>query len=174
MSLEDRIVSANRFAVAVALCAIFLIVFVNVVGRYVFGTSLAWAEEVARFLMIFCTFAGAGLALREGRLVSIDMLLDQLPPHSPLLKAIRWGGVALMALLMIGLVWYGSKFVQFGWDKETMATQISRGIPYIAIPLGGALFLIHLAFFVRRYVDGKFESNDPDDEEAISDKEGSS
>ncbi len=153
--IETLLVQVNRALVALALAAVFVIVFVNVVLRYGFGTSLAWAEETARFLMIFGTFAGAGLALRQGGLVAIEMLLDRLP--LPLRRLVRWAGALAMGGFMALLVWYGAAFVEFGWNKETMATQISRGIPYMAIPVGAALFLAHLLFFARRYVEGAFE-----------------
>lgn len=155
--IESLILAANRTIVVLALGTIFLIVFANVVGRYVFNVSLPWAEEIARFLMIFATFAGAGLALREGRLVSIDTLISLMPPDSLPYKLVRWLAVLLMGAFMALLVWYGIQFVQFGWNKETMALQISRGIPYLAIPIGAALFLVHLAFFARRYVEADFE-----------------
>ncbi|MEX0759954.1 MAG: TRAP transporter small permease subunit, partial [Tistlia sp.] len=76
---ERWFVEANRAVVALALAAIFVIVFANVVLRYGFGWSLSWAEETARFLMVFGAFAGAGLALREGRLVEIDLFVALLP-----------------------------------------------------------------------------------------------
>ena len=155
--IEQILLTLNKAAIGLALAATFALVFVNVIGRYVFGTSLSWAEEVARFLIIFCTFAGAGIALREGRLVAIDMLLDCLPPQSLAVRAIRWLGVLLMAALMICLVWFGWQYVLFGWNKEAMATQIPLSIPYMALPLGGMLFLIHLAFFASRFVSGRFE-----------------
>ena len=164
--IESLVLAGNRLLVATALAAIFLIVFVNVVGRYGFGSSLPWGEEVARFLMIFATFAGAGLALREGRLVSIDTLVTLLPPDSLAHRLVRWLGVLLMATFMVLLLYFGIKFVQFGWNKETMATQISRGIPYLAIPIGAGLFLIHLSFFATRYARGEFEGEIEEDLDA--------
>ena len=68
--LEAMVVTVNRILVAGLLAIVFLIVFINVIGRYGFGTSFAWVEEVARHLMILGAFSGAGLALREGRLVA--------------------------------------------------------------------------------------------------------
>ena len=160
--LESLFVEANRAIVALALAAIFVIVFVNVVLRYGFGWSLAWAEETARFLMVFGAFAGAGLALREGRLVEIDLFVATLP--RPLRLAIRWATVLAMGGFMAALLWLGIRFVDFGWPKETMATQISRGIPYLSIPIGAALFLVHLLLFARRYVQERFLfSETPDD-----------
>jgi TRAP-type C4-dicarboxylate transport system permease small subunit len=152
---EAALVSVNRGIVAAVLAAVFGIVFVNVVGRYFFGNSLAWGEEAARHLMVFGTFAGAGLALRERRLVSIDALAEMLPGRWAL--AIRWFAVVAMAVMMLALLWLGSQFVAFGWRNTTMATGMPKGVPYLAIPIGAALFLIHLAFFARRFVAQEFE-----------------
>ncbi len=153
--LEAMVVTANRIFVAGLLAVVFLIVFINVIGRYGFGTSFAWVEEVARHLMILGAFAGAGLALREGRLVAITTIPDLLPEK--LATALRWGIVAVMFAFMAVMCWLGIQFVEFGWNKETMSTGIPRGIPYLAIPIGCALFLVQLAFFAKRFVSQEFE-----------------
>ncbi|UWQ90876.1 TRAP transporter small permease [Rhodobacteraceae bacterium M382] len=154
--METWIVHLNRALVAVSLATVFVIVFANVVGRYGFGASFAWVEETARHLMIFGSFCGAGLALREGRLVAIMALPDALP--KTLARMLRWGIVLVMFGFMATMLWLGVKFVEFGWNKETMSTGISRGIPYMAIPAGCALFLIQLAFFAKRFVAQDFEA----------------
>ena len=154
--LETWIVAVNRILVAAALTAVFVIVFANVVGRYGFGASFAWVEETARHLMILGAFCGAGLALREGRLVSITVIPDILPRRIAI--ALRWGIVLVMFAFMANMMWLGIHFVEFGWNKETMSTGISRGIPYLAIPVGCALFLIQLAFFAKRFVSQDFEA----------------
>ena len=148
--LEYWIVAMNRALVAASLAATFAIVFANVVGRYGFGTSFAWAEEAARHLMILGAFCGAGLALRGGRLVAITLVPDLLP--SAWARFMRWGIVLVMAVFMATMLWLGIEFVQFGWNKDTMSTGMSRGIPYLSIPVGCALFLIQLAFFAKRFV----------------------
>lgn len=157
-TLEAWIVEINRALVAASLAAVFAIVFVNVVGRYGFGSSFAWVEETARHLMILGAFCGAGLALREGRLVAITIFPDVLPDH--LARMLRWGIVIVMFGFMATMLWLGIRFVEFGWNKETMSTGISRGIPYLAIPVGCALFLTQLLFFARRFVAQEFESGD--------------
>lgn len=152
---EERLVAANRALVALLLLIVFVIVFVNVVGRYGFGRSFAWVEETARHLMILGAFCGAGLALREGRLVAITLLLDLMP--APLAHLLRWIIVAAMFVFMAIMTWLGIQFVEFGWPKETMSTGISRGIPYLSIPIGCSLFLLHLVFFASRFVRQEFE-----------------
>ncbi|MDJ0947431.1 MAG: TRAP transporter small permease [Alphaproteobacteria bacterium] len=154
-AFEERFIQVNRALVGLAMGGIFVLVFVNVVLRYGFGTSLSWVEEVARFLMIWGAFLGAGLALREGRHVAIDVLQDRLPePTRRLLRIVI--GVAVL-VFMAGLAYLGLRFVIFGWDKVTMALQISRGIPYLAVPLGCALFIVHLLLFFRRFLARDWE-----------------
>lgn len=158
---ELAFVAANKFIVAAILAAIFTIVFVNVVGRYGFATSFAWVEESARHLMILGVFCGAGLALRQGRLVAIESLVAIFPKHVEI--GIRWLVVATMFAFMSAMGWLGIQFVEFGWPKETMSTGMSRGLPYLSIPIGCGLFLIHLILFARRFVAYAFEiDEDPD------------
>ena len=153
----------NRAAVASILAAIFLIVFTNVVLRYGFGWSFSWGEETARYLMVAGAYLGAGLALRENRLVAIDLFVDLLP--AALRLFVRYGVAVLMIVFMVALVWVGIRFAMFGANKETMATQISRAIPYSAIPIGAALFVIHSLFFIKRFVARDYDDGSADEEE---------
>jgi len=153
---ESIFTMLNRILVSAALATVFVIVFANVVGRYAFGSSFAWAEEVARHLMVLCAFAGSGLALREGRLVSINILSDLLPTN--LAVMLRWLIVVMMFAFMATMMWLGIEFVQFGWNKETMSTGISKGIPYLSIPVGCGLFLAHLLLFARHFVQHDAQS----------------
>lgn len=152
---EAIFVTANRVLVAAVLASVFAIVFVNVVGRYGFGRSFAWVEEAARHLMILGAFAGAGLALREGRLVAITTLQTLGPPW--FVAALRWLAVVIMFAFMTTMFWLGVQFVDFGWNKETMSTGMPRGVAYLSIPVGCGLFLLHLVLFATRFVREEFE-----------------
>ena len=160
--LENGFVLVNRTIIGLMMLAMFGMVFTNVVTRYGFGFSIGWAEEVSSFLMIWVTYLGAGLALREGRHVAIDIFQDMLPDK---LRRYARGAIAVLILLFFGfLTWYGIQFVIFGWSKETMVTQIPRGIPYLAIPIGAAMFALHLIFMLRAFVDKDWESIDGETE----------
>ena len=161
---EDILVRVNRYLVAAGLAAMFAVVFLNVVLRYGFSMSLSWIEETARYLMVAVTFLGAGLALREGRLVAIDFFQDLLPKG--VRRILRYLIALAMLVFMAALVWYGARFVAFGWNKETMATQIPRGIPYLAIPVGAAVFILHQLLFLRRFVSMNFEFDGEGDRQA--------
>mgnify|MGYP006185517733 CR=1 FL=1 len=78
---ERVFVEANKWALIAILAAMACIVFANVSLRYLTNYSITWAEEVARYLMIWMTFLGAGLALAQV-LELLDELADVLsqPP----------------------------------------------------------------------------------------------
>lgn len=154
----DRLyVAANRALVGALMIVMFALVFTNVVTRYGFGFSLAWSEEVARFVMIWVTFLGAGLALREGRHVAIEILQDRLPARAR--RRLRLGLALVILAFLVFLAVLGARFVAFGWDKTMMATQMSRGIPYLAIPLGAAMFALHLVLIFRRFLERDWEES---------------
>src|SRR3546814_2692288 len=50
--------------------------------------SITWSDEVARHLMIWLTFIGAGLTLRHGGLVAIDNVQTAMSPRNARLMRI--------------------------------------------------------------------------------------
>lgn len=143
-------VRLNQALIGVMMAAMFVLVFTNVVTRYGLGFSIAWAEEVSSFLMIWVTFLGAGLALREGRHVAIDLLQDHLPERQR--RNLRLTLALVILAFLAFLTWFGVQFVVFGWRSVTFVTQIPRGVPYLAIPLGCAMFAVHLLLILPRFV----------------------
>jgi TRAP-type C4-dicarboxylate transport system permease small subunit len=153
--IETALVRVNAFVVGLMMIVMFVLVFTNVVTRYCFGFSIATAEEISTFLMIWVTYLGAGLALREGRHACIDILQDRLGEGARRALRILLG---IVLIVFFGLLaWYGARFAHFGWGHETIATQIPKGIPYLCIPIGAALFIVHLLFVFRRWLDRTWE-----------------
>lgn len=155
---ELLFVRANQALIGVMMVVMFGLVFTNVVTRYGLGFSIAWAEEVSSFLMIWVTYLGAGLALREGRLVAIDLFQDMLPERRrPVARAVLAVGI----LLFLGfLTYYGFQFVVFGWAQDTPMTLIPRGVPYLAIPLGSLVLGLHLILGFRDFIAREWQESD--------------
>jgi TRAP-type C4-dicarboxylate transport system permease small subunit len=152
----DRLfVRANQFIIGLMMLAMFVLVFINVLGRYGIGKTWAAAEEISTFLMIWVAYLGAGLALREGRHAAIDMFQDKLPVR--LRRPLR-GLLGIVILCFFGmLTWLGARMSIFGWSQETIATQMPTGIPYLAIPLGSLMFCIHLVLTFKDWMDKRWE-----------------
>ena len=153
---ERILVTANQWIVIAMMVVMATLVFINVVCRYILNFSIIWAEEVSQYLMVWVAFLSAGLALRQGRHVAIEFLQDHLPSTA---RRMMRHLVALMLILFMGiLIVLGFQFARFAWDQETPVTNIPLGIPYLAVPIGALLLLIHIFFIYQAYIDGRFEA----------------
>lgn len=166
--IERILVACNRWLLILLLLAMACIVFANVVLRYTTGDSIVWAEEVARHLMIWGTFLGAGLVLRFGGHVAIDNLHQAVST-----RAARWlrtlvvVGIGIFCLVM---TYFSILYVWATRFQTTAATDIPISFIYVAMPVGFLLMFVHLLFIVRGYIaDGSYiESGEMDAEAAAS------
>lgn len=159
--LETALVRVNQAAIVAMMMSMATLVFVNVVARYVFSQSLNWSEEIARYLMIWITYLGAGLAMRAGQHVAIESGQRLLPPRVlPWFRALI--GVVILAFLVI-LTVVGFQFAEFTWRQRTPVMQWSKGAMYLAVPIGSILFALHLVAIFRMWIH---KSVDPEEEAA--------
>lgn len=166
-TFERVMITGNRWIVIAMMAVMATLVFMNVVSRYIFNHSIIWAEEMSQYLMVWVAFLGAGLALRQGRHVAIEILQDRLPSTA---RRMTRHLVALLLIVFMGiLIVLGFQFARFAWDQETPVLNIPLGIPYLAVPIGALLLLIHLFFLYRAYIDGCYEA--PESLEAEMDEE---
>jgi len=159
-SLLDRVVDKTlavvRIVCIVQATALFLIVVFAVIGRYVFGRSLTWTEEVPRYLLILISFLGAAACVARREHVGFDVLFNKFPP-----MARRWVGAAI-GILILGFGWnvfrYGIIFVRdFGPDMmETIP--FTNYWYYVAVPISGVLLLLFAAKNIVDALAGRHES----------------
>lgn len=139
----DKILSRfEEIFISIALLAVCILLFINVITRFVFGYSIIWAEELTRYVIIWITFIGGSYCVRERAHVGIDVLVVKLP------DAARWKMELVLSL--IGLVYCGT-LVLIGWlllqsvlqsGQISPTMMISMGWAYAAIPVGGLLMVI--------------------------------
>lgn len=148
--LERIFIRVNEALVVLMMMAMVSLVLLNVVTRYGFHFSVAWAEELSRFLMIWVTYLGAGLALRAGNHVAFEYVQSLLPP-----RLVPWlrGLIALAILVFLALLaYYGWELSQLTMRPRTAALGIPRGIVGLAIPIGAAVLGLHLLMTLRQFV----------------------
>lgn len=155
-AFERVLLAGNRGLVIGMMAAMVALVFANVVCRYILNFSIIWAEELSQYLMVWIAFLGAGLAMREGRHVAVEMLQDTLP--QPLARAVRLIVVIAILAFLAALVVLGAMFVSFAWEQETPVMNIPTGIPYLAVPIGAFLFFVHMAFISGDYLHKRVEA----------------
>ncbi|SNY91658.1 TRAP-type C4-dicarboxylate transport system, small permease component [Cohaesibacter sp. ES.047] len=127
----------NLSAILLGLAVI--LVFVQVVTRFLLGDAAVWTEVLARGLIIWSTFLVAGAAFRFGTMIPIDFIRSLLPPK-PQIWMTRL--VTLLCLIFMGvLFWYGLAMAQRVINQRVAMLDFSMSVFYLAIPLG-ALFAV--------------------------------
>lgn len=153
--LDRAVCALNRWLLIALLAAMALLVFGNVVGRYVFSVSSNNVEEITRYMMIWLVYLGAGLALRGGQHVSVNLFIDVLPPSAA--RLVRAAVLGITLVFMAAVLWYGWQYSQFAMSRLTPVLQWPMGAVYLAIPIGALLFIFHAAFVARTLIDGNYE-----------------
>ncbi|MBO6718015.1 MAG: TRAP transporter small permease [Rhizobiaceae bacterium] len=124
-----------------------IIVFLQFFTRYVLNDSLAWTEEVARYLLILVCFLGSISATRRGSHIMIEFFIRSAPPAAA--KAIT----VIAELITFGfygtITWIGIELTQ-----KTRQKMISLPIPkawiYTICVIALGLMTIYSAIWLWR------------------------
>jgi len=98
-----------------------------------------WTEEMARFLFIWMVMIGAMVGVRDHTHFDVDVWPELKPRTNALLRIVSGVFVLIFALVF---VWYGIKFVQFGWDQTSELADLPMTYIFIAWPLTGLTWLL--------------------------------
>jgi TRAP-type C4-dicarboxylate transport system permease small subunit len=153
----DHLLAKAEAAVLITLVAVMtLIVFLQVVYRYVLIQPLHWSEELARYLFVWVSILGATLGLEKRGHFGLDFFYRMLPDHKrrflQFLIHLFVGCVILVILIQ------GVKLVQATALQKSPAMEISMGWAYACLPVGAGLMVIHLVvIFLKDWNDGTLE-----------------
>ena len=112
------------------------VITLQIVSR-VFFTSVAWTEEVARFLLIWITFLGATLAYQQGRHIAVTILRDALPP---VLKRIMTGLALLVVIaFLVTLARIGWQYTEMQSFQKSPSMRLPMNNVYIVMPVASAI-----------------------------------
>jgi TRAP-type C4-dicarboxylate transport system permease small subunit len=148
-SFDRRLLAFNRALVIVLLAAMAVMVFANVALRFFTDHSILWAEEASRYTMVWLTFLGAGLVMRYGGHIGIGTLEQLSPRFAPMIRALIFALLAIFSSVMIVV---GIRYAMLTWAQTTPVLEWPIGAIYLAMPIGSALLLLHLALMARGYI----------------------
>ncbi|NUZ04643.1 TRAP transporter small permease [Piscinibacter koreensis] len=154
----DRLCRLIDILIGLALAVMVVLVFGNVLLRYVFNSGIAVSEEVSRWLFVWLCFMGAVVALKEGAHLGTDMLVSRLP------VAGKKVCLVLGHLLMLYITWL---FLAGSWqqarinmDMEAPVTGAPMGIFYASGVVFSVLAGILLLFQLVRVLMGQVSDSE--------------
>jgi len=133
-----------------ALALMSVVVFVQVVCRFVLQSSLPWSEELSRYLLVWVSFLGGAYGVRQGAHIGVEAFMLLFPKKIQKIVAIF---VTIASIFLCAVILkYGFDIVSTQLSKMQVspAMRIPMGYMYAAIPIG-------MVFFIIRYVQMLFE-----------------
>lgn len=138
-TLDDGIARIEAVILALGVLLMAVNTVANVVGRFLFGESLHFSEEVNRILIILITFAGIGYAARHGRHIRMSALYDVFPTKVRRVMKVIISFVT--SAVMFFLCWYSVSYIHSVY--ETGRVLPTLGFPiyliYLWVPVGLAV-----------------------------------
>jgi TRAP-type transport system small permease protein len=116
--------------------------FINVVGRYGFGSSMLGADELQIFIMVFMTFLGAAVVAWRNQHLRMDVVFLALPTPIRHLVKIAEG---LAIVILTGFVLWNSTYYakqMFAIGRVSDMAHVPMWIPHGAVAVGFGLMAV--------------------------------
>ncbi|MDQ0273131.1 TRAP transporter small permease [Cytobacillus purgationiresistens] len=140
MKMKDRYKDRyiEEIFLVLTMVVMVLLIFAQVVGRYVFSAAPSWTEELARYIHIWQVWIGASYAIRLREHIKIEAFTNLFSTF--MRKIFETLAIIVWFLLALSLAILGTQLVLSSMKNGqlTPAMQIPMWIPFLAIPLGGA------------------------------------
>src|SRR5262245_21012092 len=144
-----RLIDLIEWWAVLLLVLMVVLVILGVFFRYVLGSSLAWYDEFASYLLVWLTFSGTVVASYRHRHIGFEVIVDRLQPKAR--RIVDFIGEFFVLFFQGVLLYYGwlltrkmgdETAVSLVWDKMSWI--------YSVLPIaGGLMFLISL----KRLID---------------------
>jgi TRAP-type C4-dicarboxylate transport system permease small subunit len=149
----DTLFRGMEILMAFFLAVMIVLVFMNVLLRYLFSTGFAWSEEIARLCFIYLVYLGSIGAMRDNQHLIIDSLLSRIPA---LAQKITYFLVQAAIIWVMAILTRGSwQLVLQNLNDRWVATQFPIFLVYgIGLVTGISIIVIALANIYRLIVFG--------------------
>jgi TRAP-type C4-dicarboxylate transport system permease small subunit len=148
------IARAGRFAAGALIACMLALAIAQIVSRAAFHHTLDWAEELARFTLVWAVLMVAPFAYRSGAKVAIAALVQSLPPRllvaTSIVLNLLAGWICAMLLAESAAFW------QRGLSLTASALPIQMAWVYAIVPTALLALLLVAAELVLRLVASVF------------------
>lgn len=137
----------NQAAIVVCVACVLAMLAISFIGflySIVTGGALSWTYSLARVFLPWIGLISLTIALYSGEHIAMTLLVKRLPPALVRLTAVAC--LVVIAVFALMLMWYGWEFF-LGARQTYMVShmiQIPQHYTAIAVPLTGAITLLHL------------------------------
>lgn len=150
MAFDRQIVRAEAVLGSACLALLFVLLLINALLRYLFETSLFWAEEVAVTLFIWMGFFAAASTEADDGHVRLNLLVDRFSPRLRLINDTLIDCLLLVVLVLLVITAHSG--------LATLQTSVALRLPeqwlYAIVPVTMALCALHILMRILRRMSG--------------------
>lgn len=169
-NLEPRWVGISRLVsdaverivgcITMALTAVMLVIVLAQVVFRGFRASISWSEELSRMLLIWIGMLGAGIGIKHGAHVGMDILAEYLPRGAARVFSIFIN----IAVIVFSILFAHHSTIAAIAAQRVRATTLpwTMFVPKLALPVGSYLIAFHSIHLVlediaswRTYSEGR-------------------
>ena len=129
---------------SIALWALIIVCFLQVVMRYIFHSALSWPEEVMRYFLICLVFIGVSSVMKINGHLKVEIITLLLPKKAVLILNMITSLIVIAFLLYT--IWIGVEMTILVKEIEQSAQsfEFPLWISWLPIPIGLSLSIIQL------------------------------
>ncbi len=139
----------------IALVVLLILVFHEVVARYVFNHPTLYSVEISEYLLIFIAFMASGWVMKNNGHVRMSSVINLMPPR---LKQVADVLTSIIVLCFCAiLVWQGikSSMMAFkGGYHSSSLLNVPLWIPYAIIPVGSLILALQMIVRIGNTITG--------------------
>ena len=119
-----------------------ILVFSNVISRYVFQYSFAFSDEMSTYLFVLMSFMGTAIAARRRAHLGLSVITDHVSPKARLIIQMIMYGVSAFFCLLIVITGVQMVISQIQLGQETATMQWPEWIYGSFVPIGGFFAMV--------------------------------
>ena len=157
--INDLITKLTQFVLVVSLSGMVLLIFAQVIYRYILKEPLSWSEELATYLFSCVIFFGAVILYREEKHINMSMAVDSIK-NKAVRKTIKVITDLLIILMLCIMTFYtyplAMGIVKLGGVSPSM-DWLKLGWIFMIVPVASAISLLMMAeVFLKNFTkEGK-------------------
>lgn len=149
LKITDKVKFLLRILSCITVCTLTIIIGIQVVNRYVFGTSFTWVEELAGMAMIYITYFGAAMATVNNSNTRIDFFIRKLP--GPVYRGFEILDDCICVAFFLVICRYAVKLVGTNLHALSAAMKIPLAVNYVGVLSGCVLMIVF--YLLRLWID---------------------
>lgn len=134
----------SEILAALILGSMALVVFIQVVLRFIFNTGIYWSDQYARFSIIWAVMLIANVLIKEDDLIKVDFLDALWPRRFIKIRDAIYQAILLFILLL--LMFKGWENAVDGIKSTIPGLKLPWFWAYLSIPIGASLMLYQYTY----------------------------